>query len=55
MPVQFKMKLAKVGNSLRVTIPKPVVEGLGLKGGDMLMLSVTDGEIRVRKVRREES
>jgi len=43
------MKLSKVGNSLRLTIPKPVVEGLGLKEGEMLVLSVSDGEIRVRK------
>jgi hypothetical protein len=34
LPVQFKLKLQKVGNSLRLTIPKPVVDGLGLKEGD---------------------
>jgi AbrB family looped-hinge helix DNA binding protein len=49
MPVKFKMKLAKVGNSLRLTIPKPVVDGLGLKKGDFLVLSVSDSEISVRK------
>lgn len=47
--------MSKVGNSLRVTIPKPVVEGLGLKKGDMLILSVTDGEIKFHKARRDES
>ena len=52
MPVQFKMKLSKVGNSLRLTIPKPVVDGLGLKEGEMLVLFVSDGEIRVRKLGR---
>jgi putative addiction module antidote len=46
------MKLSKVGNSLRLTIPKPVMEGLGLKEGDMLVLSVSDSEIKVRKSER---
>jgi putative addiction module antidote len=46
------MKLSKVGNSLRLTIPKPVVEGLGLKEGDTLILSVSDSEIKVRKSER---
>jgi putative addiction module antidote len=46
------MKLSKVGNSLRLTIPKLVVEGLGLKEGDMLVLSVSDSEIKVRKSER---
>jgi AbrB family looped-hinge helix DNA binding protein len=49
MPVKFKMKLAKVGNSLRLTIPKPVVDGLGLKEGEILILSVLDDEISVRR------
>jgi AbrB family looped-hinge helix DNA binding protein len=52
LPVQFKLKLQKVGNSLRLTIPKPVVDGLGLKEGDILVLTVGGGdEIRVRKLR----
>jgi putative addiction module antidote len=46
------MKLSKVGNSLRLTIPKPVVEGLGLEEGDTLILSVSDSEIKVRKSER---
>jgi AbrB family looped-hinge helix DNA binding protein len=49
MPVKFKMKLSKVGNSLRVTIPKPVVDGLELEEGDILVLSVSGDEISVRK------
>jgi putative addiction module antidote len=45
----FKLRLSKVGNSLRLTIPKPVVDTLRLKEGDVLILSVSDHEIRVRK------
>jgi hypothetical protein len=49
LPVQFKMKLSKVGNSLQLTIPKPVVEELRLDEEDTLILSVSEGEIKVRK------
>ena len=53
MPVQFTVKLAKVGNSFRLTIPKPIVKGFGLKEGDMMILSVAGGdEIKIRKSRR---
>jgi len=47
----FKLKLSKVGNSLRLTIPKPVVDRLSLKEGDVLILSVSGHEIKVRKER----
>lgn len=53
MPVQFKVKLTKIGNSLRITIPKPVVDGLSLKRGDMLILTVTDNEFSVRREERK--
>ncbi len=51
MPVEFKMKLVKVGNSLRVTIPAEICDALKLSEGDTLGLTLTDGEIRVRKVK----
>jgi antitoxin component of MazEF toxin-antitoxin module len=49
MPVKFKMKLSKVGNSLRLTIPKPVVDSLGLRKGNILVLTVLDHKMSVRK------
>jgi AbrB family looped-hinge helix DNA binding protein len=49
MPVKFKLKLSKVGNSLRLTIPKPVADSLDLKEGDVLLLSVYGRKISVRK------
>ena len=49
MPVRFKVKLTKIGNSLRITIPKPLVDGLELKQGDLLTLTVTDSEIKISK------
>ncbi|MDW8044589.1 MAG: AbrB/MazE/SpoVT family DNA-binding domain-containing protein, partial [Nitrososphaerota archaeon] len=36
------MKLVKVGNSLRVTIPKEIVEALSLKEGDTLGVTITN-------------
>jgi putative addiction module antidote len=51
MGIEFKMKLVKIGHSLRVTVPKEVVEALGLKEGDTLGVSLTDSEIRVRKIK----
>jgi putative addiction module antidote len=52
LPIEFKVKVAKIGNSLRATIPKPVADGIGLKRGDTLILTVTDSEIRIRKANR---
>ena len=50
MPVVFRVTLGKTGNSLRITIPNPVVEGFGWKERDQIMLIVTDSEITVRKI-----
>lgn len=50
MPVEFEVSLVQVGNSLRVTIPKEVVRALTLKKGSKLGLSLTDHEIRLRKI-----
>jgi len=51
VPVQFRVKLTKIGNSLRITIPKPLVDGLGLRRGDMLILTVTDSQIKISKAK----
>ena len=53
LPVQFRVKLTKIGNSLRITIPKPLVDGLGLRRGDMLILTVTDSQIKIGKAKGE--
>jgi antitoxin component of MazEF toxin-antitoxin module len=50
MPVEFEVSLIQVGNSLRVTIPIEVVRALGLKKGMKLGLSLTDSEIKLRKL-----
>ena len=49
MPLIFRVILGKTGNSLRVTLPRPIVEGFGWKEGDEIILSVTEGEVILRK------
>jgi len=50
VPIELKVKVGRVGNSLRVTLPKPVLDQLNIKEGDILGLSITDGEIVLRKL-----
>ncbi|MDA4120790.1 MAG: AbrB/MazE/SpoVT family DNA-binding domain-containing protein [Thaumarchaeota archaeon] len=49
MPVVFKVKLGRTGHSLKVTLPRPIIDGFGWKEGDEIVLSVTDQEIILRK------
>jgi bifunctional DNA-binding transcriptional regulator/antitoxin component of YhaV-PrlF toxin-antitoxin module len=53
VPVIFRVTLGKTGNSLRITIPNPVVEGFGWKEKDQIMLIVTESEITVRKLEKD--
>jgi bifunctional DNA-binding transcriptional regulator/antitoxin component of YhaV-PrlF toxin-antitoxin module len=50
VPVIFRVTLGKTGNSLRITIPNPVVEGFGWKRKDQILLIVTESEITLRKI-----
>jgi AbrB family looped-hinge helix DNA binding protein len=49
VPVVFKVKLGRTGNSLKVTLPRPIIEGFGLKEGDEIVIVVTDKEITLKK------
>ena len=49
MPVPFKVKAVKIGNSLRMTIPKNIVDYLEIKAGDELEVTVQDHEMTVKK------
>jgi putative addiction module antidote len=53
MPLTIKIKVVKVGNSLRMTIPKPVVEALGIKEGGTLEVGLTDHSMIVKKASGE--
>jgi antitoxin component of MazEF toxin-antitoxin module len=52
VPVIFKVKLGRTGNSLRISVPKPVIDGFGWKEGIELELSVTDHEIMLREFKK---
>jgi len=48
-PNMRKVKLQKIGNSLRATIPKEVADELDLRKGQSLMIDARDGKIIMRK------
>lgn len=52
MPFEPKVKLGKVGNSFRVTIPVEMIGDLGWKEGDMLRIGLDDSNRLT--IRREE-
>lgn len=49
MPFEPKVKLGKVGNSYRVTIPMDMISDLGWKEGDMLRIGMDDSKLTVKK------
>lgn len=49
MPIPFTVKAVKIGNSIRMTIPKPVVDYLKIEEGDTLKITVQDSEMLVKK------
>ncbi len=53
MPIPFKVKAVKIGNSIRMTIPKQIVDYLNIKSGDTLKVTVQDSEILVKKAKQQ--
>jgi AbrB family looped-hinge helix DNA binding protein len=51
VPVVFRVILGKTGNSLRITLPRPIVEGFDWKEGDEIVLYVSEGEVTIRKAK----
>jgi len=49
VPVPFKVKAVKIGNSIRMTIPKQIVDYLKIGEGDSLEVTVQDSEMVVKK------
>lgn len=48
MPFEPKVKLGKVGNSFKVTIPSEMIQDLGWKEGDVLRIGLDDARIIIR-------
>jgi len=53
VPVVFRVILGKTGNSLRITLPRPIVEGFDWKEGDEIVLYVSEGEVTIRKAQEK--
>jgi AbrB family looped-hinge helix DNA binding protein len=49
--VVFRVVLGKTGNSLRITLPKPIVEGFEWEEGDEIVLYVSEGEVTIRRAK----
>lgn len=49
MPFEPKVKLGKVGNSFKITIPSEMLQDLGWKEGDMLRIGLDDNMLTIRK------
>ncbi len=49
--VELKVKVQRVGNSLRVAIPSPIAEELKIKVGDTMGIDIENGRIILRKLR----
>lgn len=45
MPIKYVVTLTSVGSSSVIVMPKPVIEGFGLKKGQKLDMIVTDDGI----------
>jgi antitoxin component of MazEF toxin-antitoxin module len=49
MPFEPKVKLGKVGNSYRVTIPIDMIHDLGWKAGDVLRIGMGDDTLTIHR------
>ena len=53
MPIPFKVKAVKIGTSIRMTIPKQIVDYLKIVEGDRLEIIVEDNTMIVKKVEKQ--
>lgn len=55
MRLTIPVKVVKIGNSLRMTIPKPVATALGIQVGDVLEVGLAGGSMTVKRRGARES
>lgn len=46
VPIKLQVTVGQVGNSLRISIPKPIIDQLKIKKGDIVYLTI-DEEDRI--------
>jgi len=49
VPLEFRVKVQRVGTSLQIVIPKPMVDGFKIRQGDVMVLTVDGLSISVKK------
>jgi bifunctional DNA-binding transcriptional regulator/antitoxin component of YhaV-PrlF toxin-antitoxin module len=49
MPLTIQVKLTRIGNSLRITVPKDALRALDWKEGDMLEIGIDDCRMTVKR------
>lgn len=49
IPDSIRVKLVKIGNSIRMTIPKSIAWALSLKAGEYVEVNIIDGAIIVKR------
>lgn len=54
MSVKFTIRVVKIGNSLRMTIPKEIAEAIHLKAGDFVNVSLETNQVIVCKIKESE-
>jgi len=47
--VKLKVKINKMGNSVRMTIPRPILDALGWEPGDEIEVDAVDGKLVAEK------
>jgi antitoxin component of MazEF toxin-antitoxin module len=55
MPVKFKISVVLVGKSLKVTIPKELVEHLSLKKGDTVAMWADNSHVVLEKEKKAQN
>ena len=54
MPVKFKRKVFRSGDSYRVTLPMPICQALGIKDKDTLEIWLDNERIIMQKPKEDE-
>jgi len=52
MPITLRRKVVRIGGSLRLTLPPEISEILRIKPGDEVEYLASNGDIIIRKARR---
>jgi len=49
MPIEFERKVARMGDSLRVVIPKEIAKALKIEAGDIMVVTLSGRGVLLKK------